>query len=192
MYRAHCCEQYRAHHRKPDSTVLKQIAARLVEQFRGDVPADLDLTIAEARARQWEEARRMAARRETRNWSVAVSYAEPDEQMFCSTGRSPMSGWMRSAVAARVWARWWPSSFDAVMTPICARPAISGCERRMSADLSASSVPMTRRLRPIANSVYCNPGGCHASPCRGPSAANGARRCGTVATAGCAIGPRQR
>jgi len=51
MYRAHCCEQYRAHDRKPDSTVLKQIAARLVEQFRGDVPADLDLTIAEARAR---------------------------------------------------------------------------------------------------------------------------------------------
>ena len=30
MYRAHCFEQYRAHHRKPDSTVLKQIAARLV------------------------------------------------------------------------------------------------------------------------------------------------------------------
>jgi len=35
----------------------------------------------------------------------------------------------------------------------------------MSADLSASSVAMTRRLRPIANSAYCNPGGCHARPC---------------------------
>ncbi len=80
MYRAHCCEQYRGHHRTTDPTVLKQIAVRFVEQFRGDVPADRDLTIAEARARQWDEARRMAARREPGNWSVAVSYVEPDEQ----------------------------------------------------------------------------------------------------------------
>jgi len=44
------------------------------------VPADLDLTIAEARARPMGRSAPDGRASETRNWCVAVSYAEPDEQ----------------------------------------------------------------------------------------------------------------
>jgi hypothetical protein len=165
MYRAHPCEQYRAAIARPDSTVLKDMAARLVEQFRGELPGTPPSN-GKKRA-GWSRVgnHELECRSELRRTERAKCSVRPDV-CRCPAG---------CAAAARIWARLWPNSSDAAMTPICARPAIARCERRMSADRSASSVAMTRRLQPIANSAYCNPGGCHASPCRCPCAATGVR-----------------